>query len=324
LSISLFLKDIGIIIKSVAVKGSTLSEGFAALGVSFSNLAAGIGISTTALGSFLGVAAGIAVVAGGIALYNKYWDNLNESADEASETYKSMASEMDTYKSRITELKASLASGNLSQEESYEVRKELLSIQDEIIDKYGEEAEGLNLLAQSADEANASLDGITKTQALENLNDKDNRKAYNKAVEKMEEGHDYSLNFSSAMGNSYIRDAVNSIVKSYDNVSIESPQAGQYFIKVTGDTSEAQAALKELYDSVLLVGDDKYQYASNLADGVKAMLDPLGAAITASLFFVKIIIEIPYFGMILFGALDSGFMNNAVFFVSLAKKIFEK
>lgn len=165
--------------------------------VSLSSKAAAVGMNLLATAANMLVTMGISFVISGIisgiqALASAS-EEAREKAIEAGDAYREQAEAIEDYKLRISELKTSLEAGNLSQEEAYNARKELLSIQDEIIKKYGLEADALNLLKQSADEANTALDGITKAQAVANL--AENAEAINKAKQQMESQYDTTWNY---------------------------------------------------------------------------------------------------------------------------------
>lgn len=128
----------------------------------------------------------IAGVSLAVQAYKNHWEELNKQADAASESYQNTVSSIEEYKTQISSLKYSLDNGNLSEEEAYNVRVQLLSIQDELIEKYGLEANALNVLGETADSTNEKLDGITRNEALRNLDE--NKKAYEKAAKIMESG----------------------------------------------------------------------------------------------------------------------------------------
>lgn len=146
-----------------------------------------LGTSATSVLKFAGIA-GVAIT--GVSLivqaYKNKWEELNKQADAASESYQNIVSSLEEYKTQISSLKSSLDNGNLSEEEAYNVRVQLLSIQDELIEKYGLEANALNVLGEAADSTNEKLDGITRNEALRNLDE--NKKAYEKAAKIMESG----------------------------------------------------------------------------------------------------------------------------------------
>lgn len=146
-----------------------------------------LGTSATSVLKFAGIA-GVAIAGVSLAVqaYKNHWEELNKQADAASESYQNTVSSIEEYKTQISSLKSSLDNGNLSEEEAYNVRVQLLSIQDELIEKYDLEANALNVLGEAADSTNEKLDGITRNEALRNLDE--NKKAYEKAAKIMESG----------------------------------------------------------------------------------------------------------------------------------------
>lgn len=98
-----------------------------------------------------------------------------QAAKEATETYKGELNFISENKRRLTELHEELKSGNLSYEETKEKRTELMSIQDELIDKFGDEKSAI-------DSVTTAVSG--QVDALEKLSEKSYRNWYAKANEK--------------------------------------------------------------------------------------------------------------------------------------------
>jgi len=73
------------------------------------------------------------------------------------------------YKKEIEELLAVTKNSNSSYEESYNARVRLLEIQDEVIDKYGTEAESINLIKDAIDGQIEALDELTAKKWRETL-----------------------------------------------------------------------------------------------------------------------------------------------------------
>lgn len=145
-----------------------------------------IGVAITAFTKLIGMAADAI-------------DNAIVTMDEAKEKSKEMGSSLneevsslDNYISKISELKKSLDDGNLSYEESYNARKELLSIQNELYDKYGEEVSGLNLVNGTLEDQIELLDQVIEAKYRLYLNDPDNKRAINNAQEQLITKYPYS------------------------------------------------------------------------------------------------------------------------------------
>lgn len=92
--------------------------------------------------------------------------NAVEAAKEATSAYNDELSSIKDYKEKISELNEELNSGNLSYEETKTKRSELMSIQDELIKKFGTEKSAIKSVTEA-------IGG--KVDALDNLNEKSYR-----------------------------------------------------------------------------------------------------------------------------------------------------
>lgn len=92
-------------------------------------------------------------------------ENLRQAALDASTALNEQTSSINNYKEQITSLCDSLEEGNLSEQEAYDARKQLISIQDELVEKYGSEAAGIDLVNGKLDEQIAKLDSIADRKA---------------------------------------------------------------------------------------------------------------------------------------------------------------
>ena len=101
-------------------------------------------------------------------------ENAVQTAKEATEAYNDEISSIDDYKTRLSELHEELNSGNLSYEETKTKRTELMSIQDELIKKFGTEKGAIESVTEAI---NGQVD------ALDTLNEKSYRDWVAKADE---------------------------------------------------------------------------------------------------------------------------------------------
>lgn len=92
--------------------------------------------------------------------------NAVEAAKEATSAYNDELSSITDYKEKISELNEELNSGNLSYEETKTKRSELMSIQDELIKKFGTEKSAIKSVTEA-------IGG--QVDALDNLNEKSYR-----------------------------------------------------------------------------------------------------------------------------------------------------
>ncbi len=124
-------------------------------------------VASKALGVALNMALNVgfviainAIISGIMYLVNRQKEAI-EKARESAEAIKQETDAIDEYINKTIELRKKLDEENVSLEESKDIRSELRSIQDDLIDKYGEEARGIDLVTGSIE---------NQTQALYNLN----------------------------------------------------------------------------------------------------------------------------------------------------------
>lgn len=94
-----------------------------------------------------------------------------KQTSEATEAFRQQSQSIDDNKAKIQELREALDDESISYEDAYEKRKELLGIQTGLIDSYGSEADGIDLVNGKLDEQIAKLDEIKRKKAQETIND---------------------------------------------------------------------------------------------------------------------------------------------------------
>lgn len=133
---------------------ANLSQSFLAASQSAGKMTVASRAATVAMGALKTVGtvvanmAMIAAVSALVMLPFQIAQAANEARIAATEGAKALvedANAIDNYKIKIGELQKALNSGNLTQGEAYNKRKELMSIQDELIGKYGTEKEVVDI-----------------------------------------------------------------------------------------------------------------------------------------------------------------------------------
>lgn len=102
-----------------------------------------------------------------------------EDAVSSADDLKKSLDDISSYKEKIEELQKSLNDNSLSQSEAIEKRKELISIQDELIEKYGGEKEVVDSITKAIQGETNALDELKKKDADEWL--KNNQPAIDSA-----------------------------------------------------------------------------------------------------------------------------------------------
>ena len=118
----------------------------------------------------MGLSLGIQAVVTTISSCVTAADRLQESAKEAGSQFSSTQSDIEGYKTKIEELYETINNSSSSYEETYNARKELLSIQDEMISKFGSEAEAVKLVTDAINGQTESLNTLTEQEWQEAKN----------------------------------------------------------------------------------------------------------------------------------------------------------
>ncbi len=91
-------------------------------------------------------------------------DRLQESAENLGRQFTSTQSNIDNYKTKISELYSIINDSASSYEDAYNARNKLLEIQNEMIDQYGSEAESVRLVTNAINGQAEALDLLSKKQ----------------------------------------------------------------------------------------------------------------------------------------------------------------
>lgn len=216
--------------------------------VTLSNVMKGLW-STLLANPLVLVAAGIMAVTAAFNAYQNHMDNIKKSAQEGVDAINEHSSSLETQISRVKELRDSISSGDLSDEEEYNAKSELLSIQNELVATYGKQAEGLNLVNGSLETQIGLMNQLSDKETISWLNE--NQEAADIATKKMERERTFNLGTFEADGS----EASKEIEKLFDEYGIQESQsgtAGVYMptLKFTGDASEAQETIDNFMSDV--------------------------------------------------------------------------
>lgn len=207
-----------------------------------------IGVAITAFTKLIGMAADAI-------------DNAIVTMDEAKEKSKEMGSSLNEevsslndYISKISELKKSLDDGNLSYEESYNARKELLAIQNELYDKYGEEVSGLNLVNGSLEEQIDLINQLTEAKYRQYLNDPDNKRAIEDAQGNLVKEQKFTDKINLGVGSKEDIDRLNEIASSF-GIRVTSKDRllsddDSFQISITANAEEAEQTYNAFLEKV--------------------------------------------------------------------------
>ena len=214
-------------------------------------------ISPTALG----ITAGLA---GAFTLY-KLWkarqEEIQRNTNNATSSWNSGKGEIEQYKQQYSELKDQLKNANLTEAERIGIKQQLLSLQNEINSKYGEQAGKIDLVNGGLETQLALLTNISAEEAKRNI--RENYQGYEKARSEMQKTRTYRVknpNVDTGEGTTFelSESAQEAYNKIFDNKFWKNEYGSGTFV-FRGDASqfdsEIQRVMDELEDLRDTVGD---------------------------------------------------------------------
>lgn len=158
---------------------STCSDGTASLkGYKASLQAAGVETNSLRLGTILlntalsfGLGLAIQGVITGISKLSSASSDIAEKAKQIGEAYKTTQSEISDYKTKIQELHDTINSSSSSIEEVTNARQSLMSIQSEMIEKYGSEKEVIDMVTDAVNNQADAFDRLSEKKYQESVNE---------------------------------------------------------------------------------------------------------------------------------------------------------
>lgn len=230
------------------------------LSLSVEKLGYRLGITNAQMAGFkLGVGIFAAVAAAGTAVFALY-KNYQRQMDEAVKAASEAGSEIDeNTKSineqieKVKELREQLADNSTTQEEAKNIKQELLGIQDSLVEKYGKEAESINLVNGNLEKQIDLLNDLSESQLKDYFKDEENRKGADESTKRMTEKKTYNLGNISSDSESY--DIVTDIVKDFKDKGLElvggsGGMSAGFTIKINGDAKSVKSTISEVMDKL--------------------------------------------------------------------------
>ena len=217
----------------------------------------------------------VAVAGIGIAYnaYQNYKQNLIASAQEATSAWQNQNSTLEAQKQKYVELKELLDSGALDETETYDVKMQILDIQNQIVSAYGDAASELDLVNGKLESQLSLIGQISVKEAQKSLNQ--NRTEYKDAEKEMNKERHYYLGStgSSAFDGDVGQDIFN-VAKKYEDKGLElvGDDAGVYTIHFNGDAEQATEVINDfMTDTNDLL--DKYKDNDPALSQIEDVLD---------------------------------------------------
>ncbi len=154
---------------------------------------------TTAFGPVgIAIAAVTAAVTIGKIAYDAYTqaqEEARQSALDAAAAFQEQKSSIDSQIASIQELRTQLENADLSQQEQYDIRKQLLELQQQITEEHGKQVDGIDLVNGRLQDQLNILQQITKEQARQILYGADSD-AIDKSIKEMEKERKFTVYYT--------------------------------------------------------------------------------------------------------------------------------
>ena len=201
----------------------------------------------------------------------KQQQELIDGEKEAASTWQEAKTGIDEYAQKYQELHAQLQNTNLSEQDQINIKQQIYDLQKQITDEYGHAADGVNLVNGNLDEQLEKLRQIKAEEAKKNL--LDNEKEYKNARKAMEQKRSYDMVVAR---NAPVTQDAQDILKKY-GYELKQRSVGmgtvEQYIEFKGDASDAEQALKDLYNEV-----GEYSEDERVSKGLNTFFDSISAA----------------------------------------------
>ena len=104
-------------------------------------------------------------------VYKQHQEELIQATQESANAYKESTSSIEDYTKRYQELYQALLEAKGNEEETYNIKQQLLDLQTELNDKFGEEYGKLNLVTDAYKDQTEAIKALNKETANKTLND---------------------------------------------------------------------------------------------------------------------------------------------------------
>ncbi len=187
--------------------------------------------------------------------WNVYKQSVQEAiqaSNKATDEFNSTSSAIKDYADRYKELHTELLDANTSEERQNEIKSDLLSLQKELNNSYGDEYGRLNLVTDAyRDQTKAILD-MNKAAAQNHL--LDNKKGIETATREMAKERTYELGSTGILNDDYSREIYN-VASLYKDqgvslTQIEGTDLPAYTITFNGNAEEAEKVIRELSNKI--------------------------------------------------------------------------
>lgn len=190
-------------------------------------------------------------------------EELVQSTQEAANSYKESASSIEDYASKYEELHKALIAAKGDEEETYAIKQQLLALQTELNDKFGDEYGAINLVTDAYKNQTEAIKALNKETAQTFLNE--NKAGTDKAEKEMTKDRHYNLSLTGISAYTDEGAALKEIAEKYKD-------QGVALLDELGDGSYAQfsvhlnADAQSAYDTINAFENDLRDKAKELGN----------------------------------------------------------
>lgn len=196
------------------------------------------------------LAVGMAVTAG-FSIWNAYKQSVEETrqaTQEAAGVFGDTTKSIDEYAEKYKKLHDELTNANTTEERQHEIKTDLLSLQKELNEKYGDEYGKINLVTNAYKDQTEAILAMNQAAAKNYL--LENRGGIESATRNMEQQRTYSLGSTGYMSNEYAKQ-IYGLVSQYadQGINLQQFNAGSetgYKITFTGNAEQADKVIRDL------------------------------------------------------------------------------
>lgn len=210
--------------------------------------------ATMVANPWIWVVAGISAAVGAVNMYKKSQTELAQSTQEAANTFKDQSSSVDEYVSRYKELREQLLAAIGDEEKTASVKKDLLALQTELNDKFGDEYGRLNLVTEAYRDQTDAIKNLNKEAAKQYLNE--NGKGIKQAKDKMTTPDIYDLSRNTLSDSKKGSQELKDIIAKYEDKGIHTTDTSSitgsntYAIKITANPADAKQTINDFMSDV--------------------------------------------------------------------------
>lgn len=209
--------------------------------------------ATIAANPFIILGAALAAAAFSAHKYNESQKELASSTQDAARTAKEQSASISDYASKYQELHQALLDAEGDSEKIYSIKQQLLSLQTDLNDKFGDEYGKLNLVTDAYRNQTSAIKAYNKEVAQDYLNE--NRKGIEQAKREMTRKSTYKLSKSL---NSDEVEKLQDIISKYsdqgitavENYSALGHKDGSYTITLIADPESAKKTINQFMSDV--------------------------------------------------------------------------